>query len=176
MKRFGAMLVVASLGTILALHGRASAALPCPAGCGSQKQACLQTARVSKLTCKQDCRTNADPTALGTCMRACSGSFRTAKTTCQADHVSCLGTCNPPPHPGPPSSCLGTCGQDLATCAKGVVAQARTCVAGCRNASDHVACLKDCAAVAKQGAATCASDRQTCRDNCPGSPSGAFVE
>jgi len=49
MKRLGAMLVVASLGAILALHGRASAALPCPAGCGGQKKACVQTAGVKCL-------------------------------------------------------------------------------------------------------------------------------
>jgi hypothetical protein len=178
MKRLGAMLVVVSLGGILAVHGRASAALPCPAGCGGQKKACVQTARVSKLTCKQDCRTNADHTALGACMQTCSGTFRSAKTTCQADLVSCLDTCNPssPPGPPPPNSCLGTCGTDLATCAKGVVTQARTCVAGCRSASDHLTCLQDCAAAAKQGAATCASDFETCRVGCPSSPSAAFVE
>jgi hypothetical protein len=177
MKRLGAMLVLASLGAILAMHGRASAALPCPAGCGGQKNACLQTARVSKLSCKQDCRTNADHTALGTCMHGCSGTFRSAKTTCQADLVSCIGACNPPSHPGPPpSNCLGTCGQDLAQCAQGVVTEARTCVAGCRSASDHLACLQACGAAAKQGAATCASDFETCRGGCPSSPSAAFVE
>jgi len=178
MKRLGAMLVVALLGAILTVHGRASAALPCPAGCGGQKKACVQTARVSKLTCKQDCRTNADHTALGACMQTCSGTFLSAKTTCQADLVSCLDTCNPPSHPGPPppNSCPGTCGTDLATCAKGVVTQARTCVAGCRSAADHLACLQSCAAAAKDGAATCASDFQACQASCSGSPSGAFVE
>jgi hypothetical protein len=179
MKKFGAMLVVASLGAILALHGRASAALPCPAGCGGQKKACVQTARVAKLTCKQDCQTTADPTALGACVKACSGTFRSAKTSCQADLVSCLGTCNPPSPPGPPpppNSCLGTCGTDLATCAQGVVTQLRSCVTGCRSASDHLACLQACGAAAKQGAATCASDFQACQASCPRSPSGAFVE
>jgi hypothetical protein len=171
------MLVVASLGAILTVHGHASAALPCPAGCGGQKNACVQTARVAKLSCKQDCRTNADHTALGDCMHTCSGTFRSAKTTCQTDLTSCIGACNPPPHPGPPpGNCLGTCGQDLATCAQGVVTQARTCVAGCRSASDHLACLQACAAAAKQGGATCASDFETCRAGCPSSPSGAFVD
>lgn len=176
MKKLGAMLVVASLGAILALHGHASAALPCPAGCGGQKNACVQTARVAKSTCKQDCHTSSDPTARGTCMRACSVTFRSAKTSCQADHVSCIGACNPPSPPGHPNSCLGTCGTDLATCAQGVTAQLKTCVTGCRSASDHLACLQACGAAAKQGAATCASDFQTCRANCPSSPSAAFVE
>ena len=80
MKKLWAMLVVASLGMILAVGDRASAALPCPAGCGGQKNACVQAARVAKLSCKQDCRTNADPTTLGACMRTCSGTFRSTKT------------------------------------------------------------------------------------------------
>jgi len=176
MKRLGALLVVVSLGAILTLHGSASAAQPCPAGCGAQKKACVQTARVAKSTCKQDCRANADPTALGTCMQGCSGTFRSAKTSCQADLVSCLGTCNPPSPPGPPNSCLGTCGTDLATCAQGVTTQLKTCVTGCRSASDHLACLQGCGAAAKQGAATCASDFQACQAGCSSSPSGAFVD
>ena len=179
MKRLGAMFVVATLGAILTLQDSARAALPCPAGCGGQKKACVQTARVAKLTCKQDCQTNSVPTAFGACMTACSGTLRSAKTSCQADLVSCLGTCNPPSPPGPPpppSSCLGTCGQDLGACAQGVVAQAKSCLTGCRTASDHLGCLKGCVAAAKQGGATCASDFQTCRDTCPSSPSGAFIE
>jgi len=175
MKRLWAMLVVVSLGMILAVGERASAALPCSAGCAGQKNACVQTARVAKLSCKQDCRTNAAPTALGACMRTCSGTFRSTKTGCQADLVSCLATCEHPSSP-PPSSCLGNCGKDQATCTQGVVRAARTCVAGCRSASDHVACLKGCTADAKQGAASCASDFQACRTSCSASPSGAFVE
>jgi hypothetical protein len=175
MKKLWAMLVVVSLGMILAMSERASAALPCSAGCGGQKNACVQAARVAKLSCKQDCRTNADPTTLGACMRMCSGTFRSTKTGCQADLVSCLDTCEHPSSP-PPSSCLGNCGKGQATCTQGVVKAARSCVAGCRSASDHVACLKGCTADAKQGAATCASDFQACRTSCSASPSGAFVD
>jgi hypothetical protein len=51
MKRVGAMLVAATLGTIVMLQESASAALPCPAGCGGQKKACVQTAKVAKLAC-----------------------------------------------------------------------------------------------------------------------------
>lgn len=157
---------------------RAAATQACPAGCGLQKKACLQTDRLDKLVCKQDCRANAQPTALGICMRACVTTSRSTKTSCQSDHVTCLGSCKPQsPRPGPPpNSCLGTCGQDLAACAQGVVTQARTCVVGCRSASDHLACLQGCAAAAKEGAATCASDFQACQTSCSGSPSGAFVE
>src|SRR5262245_29642155 len=44
-----------SLAAILTLHGRASAALSCPAGCGGQKKASVQTALVAKGTCRQHC-------------------------------------------------------------------------------------------------------------------------
>jgi hypothetical protein len=173
---------VIALGLLVALGGlptvRAGAAQPCTAGCGLQKMACRQTGRLTMLACKQDCRANAEPTAQGTCVRACMTTFRSDKTGCQSDHVTCLGSCQPPSPPhGPPSSgCLGTCGQDLGACAKGVAAQTKTCVTGCRSASDHPACLQACGSAAKQGAATCASDFQTCQANCASSPSGAFVE
>jgi hypothetical protein len=171
-------LQVISLGLLVTLGAiptsRATAAQPCPAGCGLQKRACLQTDRLAKLACKQDCRANAEPTALGTCMRACSTASRSNKTGCQSDHTTCLDGCTPP-H-GPPSSCLGSCGQALAACTQGVVAAARSCVAGCRTASDHLGCLKGCVAAAKQGGAACASDFQTCREDCASSPSGAFFE
>lgn len=158
-----AILFFLSLGGIVALAATASAQT-CPAGCGVQKKACLQTARMTKLACKLDCRTNSPPTGLGACMRACTDTFRAAKGTCNADHSSCLGMCSPPTPP--PSGCLETCGQDLATCARGVVAAARACVSGCRTAPDRLACLQGCAAAAQAGAAMCAADFATCVTGC----------
>ena len=109
-----------------------------------------------------------------------AGSGRPAFSICKgrqgATQLSGIGTCNPPSPPGPPNSCLGTCGTDLAACAQGVTSQLKTCVTGCRSASDHLACLEACGTAAKQGAATCASDFQTCQANCASSPSGAFVD
>src|SRR5262249_9243244 len=61
---------------------RATATPACPAGCGLQKKACLQTDRLDKLVCKQDCRANAQSTELGTCMRACVATSRSTKTGC----------------------------------------------------------------------------------------------
>ena len=179
LKRLAGMLVAASLGAILMLQDGASAALPCPTGCGAQKKTCVQTAKAANLGCKEDCRTSADATALSACMKACSGTFRSAKTSCKADLASCLPSCTPRSPEGPlptPHSCLGACGMDLATCAQGVTVQLKSCVAGCPNGSDRLTCLQGCVAAGKEGAATCASGFQTCRDNCPGSPSGAFIE
>ena len=136
MKTLGTIVSVLSLGVIVALQGSA-AALPCSAGCGQEKNACVQTARVARSACKQDCRANAEPTALGACMIGCSATYRSAKTDCQADHVSCQGACKPPAHPGPPSppsNCLGTCGQDLATCTKGSGGTAEELRGGLRRA------------------------------------------
>jgi hypothetical protein len=158
------LLVAAGLIT---LAGAARAAQTCRAGCGMQKKACLQTARVAKLACKLDCRASAGPANLGTCLRGCTEQFGTAKTTCAGDHAACLGSC--PPNP-PPGSCTGAfldgCSQNLAACARGVVAQAKTCVQGCQTASDRLACLQGCAATAQQGAATCAANFETCVAAC----------
>lgn len=163
-----------ALVTIPALASTA-AAQTCSAGCGLQKRACLQTARTVKLSCKLDCRSNTDPSAdLGTCMQGCVATFRDTKDTCRSDHQTCIGTCVPS---GPPSpdGCLTTCGTDLAACARGVVEDGRTCLAGCRTAPDRLACLANCAATAQDGAATCATNFQTCVTGCGGSPSGAFL-
>ena len=152
----GVLVVVAAC---LPAPAGAMGAHPCPAGCGLQKKACLLTARVAKLACKQDCRASAGPTNLEACLRGCTEQFGTAKTTCAGEHADCLGSCPPAP---PPGSCTGAfldgCGQNLAACARGVVAQAKTCVQGCQTASGRLACLQGCAATARQGAATCAAN------------------
>src|SRR5262245_34660176 len=98
-------------------------------------------------------------------MIKCARTFRPAMGDCQADLSSCLDSCNPPPQgpPPPPRNCLGSCGQDLAACSRDVVSQARSCLAGCRTATDRVACLAGCADAAKQGGASCSSDFQLCR-------------
>jgi hypothetical protein len=157
------LLVAAGL---FAFVGTARAAQPCPAGCGMQKKACLQTARVAKLACRLDCRATAAPANLGACVRGCADQFRAAKNTCAADHTDCLGSCPPPP----PGSCTGafldSCGQDLATCARSVVATAKTCVQGCGTAPDRLACLRGCAAAAQHDANTCAANFAACVGTC----------
>ena len=126
----GVLVIVAAC--LLAPAG-AMGAHPCPAGCGSQKKACLQIARVGKLVCKLDCRASAGPATLGACLRGCTEQFGTAKTACAGDHAACLGFCPPAPLPG---SCTGAfldgCGQNLAACARGVVAQAKRACRGVR--------------------------------------------
>lgn len=159
--------VLVILAACLLPPAGALGAQPCPNGCGLQKRACLQTARVAKLACKQECRASAGPTNLGACMLGCTDQFRTAKTTCAADRADCLGSCPPTP---PPGSCTGGfldgCGENLAVCARGVVARAKTCVGGCGTASDRLACLQGCAASAQQGTATCAANFETCVAAC----------
>ena len=77
----GVLVIVAAC--LLAPAG-AMGAHPCPAGCGSQKKACLQTARVGKLVCKPDCRASAGPATLGACLRGCTEQFGTAKPPARA--------------------------------------------------------------------------------------------
>src|SRR5262249_18963857 len=107
-----------SLGAVLTVVAPA-AARDCRAGCGLQKKACRQPARVTALACKQECRATVAAASLGACKRACMDQFVSATDACNSSHDDCLGSCVPPP---PPGSCTGafldSCGQDLAACAQ----------------------------------------------------------
>jgi len=155
-----------SLGAVLAVVAPA-AAQNCRAGCGLQKKACHQTARVAALACKQGCRTTVAAASLGACKRACMGQFSSATDACKSAHDDRLGSCLPLP---PPGSCTGafldSCGRDLAACAQGVVARTRTCVRGCRTAIDRPGCLRGFAAGSQHDGATCAPDFAACVGAC----------
>ena len=147
----------------------------CGAGCGLQMKACVKTARTSLLSCKMECRANPDPNGLFSCLRGCRGTFRSNQRLCRGGLHGCVGACNPnepnePNAPSGPRACVGDCGQALATCAQGVVSQAKTCLEGCRTASDPRMCLHDCASQAQQGASTCATDFASCVSECGVTP------
>jgi hypothetical protein len=155
-----------------------TATAQCVVGCNMQKKGCIQSARTTALACKQNCRATSAPTAIGSCARGCMTTFLSSVTTCRTDQKTCLAGCVPsgPPSGPPPTpsssdvSCLGTCGMDLAGCAQGVVSQAKTCITGCRTATDRLTCFQGCATSATSGAQTCATDFQTCRSSgCPAS-------
>src|SRR5262249_15790942 len=145
-----------SLGAVLAVVAPA-AARDCRDGCGLQKKACRQTARVTALACKQDCRATVAAASLGACKPPCMDQFVRPPDACNSTHEDCLGSSVPSP---PPGSCTGafldSCGQDLAACAQCVVAGIRTCVHGCRTAIDRPGCLRGCVAAAQHDSATCA--------------------
>jgi hypothetical protein len=147
-----------------------TSAAQCVVGCNMQMKGCVQTARVTKLACKQDCRQNAAHDQRGACMKACTDTFRGTKDTCRTDHATCIGGCVPPmPGGGEPpadTACRGGCGSDLADCAKGVVTAAKACVSGCRTAPDRLTCLQGCATTAETDAGTCATDFETCATGC----------
>jgi hypothetical protein len=147
----------------------------CASGCGAEKRACVQAARIDKLACKVACREAGATAGLGACLRSCTGAFRDAKTTCRDDHTGCRTDCSSPNPPADPA-CPGSCGGLLGQCARGVAAQAHDCVKGCRTAPDRRLCLEGCADTAGAGRATCAADFATCRAACGGSPSTAFVD
>src|SRR5262245_51997503 len=155
-----------SLGAVLAVAAPA-AARNCRAGCGLQQKACRQTARVAALACKQDCRATVPAASLEACKRDCIDQFRSAADVCNSTHDDCLGSCPPLP---PPGSCTGafldSCGRDLAECAQGVGATIRTCVRGCRPASDRPGCLRGCVVAAQHDSATCAATFAACVGAC----------
>jgi len=148
-----------------------TSAAQCVRGCSMQKKECIQTARTTALACKLDCRTNTAPTALGACMKGCSSTFRGTKDTCRADQKTCIAGCTS----GTPiggttavdAACLSSCGTDLAACAGGVIATAKTCLGGCRTAPDRLSCLQGCGAAAETGGQTCATEFETCGTSCP---------
>ena len=171
MTRIGVAILgpVLVLGMTLAAHG----AEPCPAMCGVQKSTCVQTARVTKLACRETCGATSDPATLGLCMRGCSSAFRTVKTNCRFAHRGCLDGCGTPA--GAPR-CVGSCGHDLAACVQDVTGAARSCLAGCESAGDRRACVAACAATLRAGTAACRSALTSCKADCTSSsPSGAFV-
>ncbi len=173
---------VIGLGAMLAVTAHA-ANQPCAAGCGAQTVTCLKAARVTRASCKMDCRANSAPADLGSCMRGCNNTFRPARTTCHTNQTSCVQTCRPAPGSSNPA-CPGACGQDLGTCNHAVAAALRPCVTGCAPGSGRQSCIAGCLSTAQSGAATCASDFQSCTAACgstttttlPGSPSGAFLD
>lgn len=160
----------ALIGLGLALATSTEAAdQPCAAGCGTQDVTCLKTARVMAASCRTDCRTSSAPADLGGCIGRCADSARAARATCSSDAASCVGNCGPAAPSSASSdasSCLGSCGADLGTCARNVAAGIKTCVTGCRGATDRAGCLADCASAAQSAAATCASDFQSCAGGC----------
>ncbi|HLK10222.1 MAG TPA: hypothetical protein VKW76_02470 [Candidatus Binatia bacterium] len=156
---------------LLATAGAPAFAQDCPAGCGRENMACLQTARADKLACKQACRSNPSG-GMGACMKSCMTGFHAAKAACQDTHGSCTTLCPPPP---PPSSCTGaildTCGRELATCAQGVITQVKTCLHGCASAADRLSCFQGCAAQARAGAQACGQQFEACvHGHCPPPP------
>jgi hypothetical protein len=166
---------VAGLGALLAVTAHA-ANQPCGAGCGAQTVTCVKTARVTRASCKMDCRANSTPADLGSCMRGCGSTFRASQTTCHTDHASCVQACQPAPGGSSNPACPGACGQDLGTCNHGVAAALHTCVTSCAPGPGRHACIAGCLSTAQSGAATCASDFQSCTAACGGgSPSGAFL-
>jgi hypothetical protein len=171
---------IVALGLLL-VGSRGVRAQSCPAGCAQQLKACAQAGRVGKLGCRTTCRQN--PADVRGCLRACIGDFLALKQSCGGDFRSCLGTCTPPPPQGPPptlpppSPCRESCRQALAACARGVVVDSRTCLTGCRTATNKLACVIQCGRDAGAGGRACASTFRSCVTGCGGgSPSGAFLD
>jgi hypothetical protein len=141
----------------------AARAQRCSAGCMAETKACILTNRVALLACKQGCRDAGPSAAVRSCRGGCKTSFRSAKVVCLTDRAGCVDACSPPPAP---SSCdgafLDSCGRQLATCARGVVATAKGCVEGCGTATDRLPCLQACAETARMDNARCASGFADC--------------
>jgi len=171
MKLGAAMTLVLALTGGLALTAWANDQ-PCGEGCGLQMKACVKTARTGMLSCKMNCRTGSDPNGIGSCMRTCKTTFRSHQGDCRQGIQGCLGSCqgNEPNAPSGSSGCVAQCGENLGMCAQGVVSAAKTCLAGCRTASDRLSCLEGCAAQAEQGAAGCASGFASCLSGCGVTP------
>ena len=77
---------------LLAVVGSAEATT-CVHDCAVAKRQCVKDARTVTHACKESCRANSDPTALGDCMRGCAREFREAKHTCRAVFKECKRNC-----------------------------------------------------------------------------------
>jgi hypothetical protein len=160
--RLIATAIIVGASTIIV--SAAAWAQDCRVGCMVDTKACVQTNRVAMLACKEACR-GGDPTSVRSCRRGCAMAFHSARSACLTDRSGCVGVCPPPPR-----SCddgfLDACGRQLATCARGVVARAKACVAGCKTAADRLACLQICAQTGRIDAALCASGFDDCTTPC----------
>jgi hypothetical protein len=180
------------LGLAIALAGVGGArADECHSGCGVGTVACMKTARTDRGACRASCRQSSGRKARG-CMRACVATFRDARSTCGSDHDDCVATCTPPSGGPSDGACEGACGRALGSCARNVMATARSCVQGCggsvhhesedgssdggQSHGDRGACAHGCASAAHDGLEGCRDDFETCMEACGGSPSGAFVD
>jgi hypothetical protein len=156
-------IIVGASASIVPVAARAQ---DCRAGCRADTKTCVQANRVTMLACKEGCRIG-DPTSVRSCRRGCTTTFHSAKIACLTDRSGCVGVCSPP---SPPGSCdgafLDTCGRQLATCARGVVARAKACVAACKTAADRLVCLQTCAQTARTDAALCVSGFDDCTAPC----------
>jgi hypothetical protein len=145
--------VLLSFGALVTPAGATGS--PCRLGCRRQTKACAQSAHVSLRSCLMSCGGSTNVTS---CRASCMTTFRGTKNSCDAEQASCTGSCPPPT---PQGSCQGafldTCGQELATCAKGVIVQVKACVHGCLGSAAKGPCFQGCAAAA-------VAETQQCRD------------
>jgi hypothetical protein len=141
----------------------------CRVGCNLQKRDCITTARMVKLACKLDCRTNAAAVERGACARLCVETFRTENDRCRTQQTDCGTTCIPPspddPSPVDPG-CLAACGTTLAACVTGVTTGAKDCARNCRSAPDRLACLEGCVATATTNGEDCKGTFAACVETC----------
>jgi len=157
--------VVAILVTLAAPQlGRAR---ECPNGCTAQKKACVRTARIEAMACRQTCRASLAAGGPAACTRACAGALQTAVANCAGDRTRCVAACSPPP---PPATCdpalVETCGHKLGACAKGVIGETKACRDNCRAAGAPGDCFEACAAKAEEDVAVCAKAFAGCVAPC----------
>src|SRR5206468_12163978 len=72
------------------------------------------TRRSSDLTC----RTSSSP---GQCRTSCLADVAAARKACRTDLTDCRTSCPPP------SPCTGACGQQMASCMRGVQTTGKSC-------------------------------------------------
>jgi hypothetical protein len=167
MKSLGIVDVLALTGSmVLAVAAHAG---ELPIGCGTQRQACMQTAHVAQRACREDCRQNAAPSQHPACWKECGETFRTTRSTCAGEHTNCMSVLLAAA-PKDTTDCLATCGATLSTCVHTVSADLQTCVAACATAANHRACLYTCAKSAQGEAQTCAMNFKTCVTTCVATP------
>ena len=152
-------------GVILFVRaGNASGVSKCAVGCRAQSRMCVQTGKVAWLACVQDCRENADPSAVSDCKRGCAQTFSATRSACTTDAKSCKASCAPAPDLD--ETCLGSCGIELVSCLGPALQAARACVTDCKTAPDRLTCLQSCLAAAQADDAACGDDFTTCLGAC----------
>ena len=167
----------------------------CWSACRSDKNHCIERARLDLRVCKLDCREDDTVENVGACRRDCvKAALRTAVAECDVGQPVCVRECHPYSCarecglgddgdgnvPGldagaegdcvPPvdRECLGGCASELRACIKPVREAARECAAGCAELpeGERRACYAGCVTVASEGATACRGEFRECASGC----------
>jgi hypothetical protein len=179
----------------LALLVDTASAEECRASCREMRSTCVDAAKMSKKSCKEQCRAESDGRG---CYEACRDAYVAERDVCKNTVVECREECEKPCEPGA-EDCVEGCLKDLRGCVNDVRHEGKSCAHVCTESAEdgieecleqpdplrciveHVSglggCLRECAEGVRVGIEECTEGAKACRESCSGgSASRAFLD